>query len=420
MKLFSSTQMSWHEPYFFVVRLREPWGWARRGILALFIAGLMFAAVYFIRNPQMGTAKAIAVSLAAGLVLVALMDVGNIQRQITIRDDGIVYHSEVGTMWTGFFAFKDIRNVRLMRPEDWNKSVAAMLITTADDAFVLGVPHKVTLATVANVLHRLGVEVALAGWEPSESDTRVQVKDEIQLPAGATRRAGKARIWPVDENEARLTPTLATVVAFIIALSPLALSLLGLIGAGIYLFLKWGTLDVASRWLIGGGTFAALVVSFVYLVVAGQFLAARYTVAVGKSVLRSRPGATLTGSDEELIPVEIFDRTAWTSMMARSIDFGFLQIDGRLGSLRFEGDKNRWDIPVSALTACRIEEAHVGSEGNENAEKRYYVVIASERDGEAWEAGMIHTRTAVGNDGKDQRYARAQGLLSRISSVVAG
>jgi hypothetical protein len=307
-----------------------------------------------------------------------------------------------------------------MRPEDWNKSVTAMLITTADDAFVLGVPHKVSLDTVANVLHRLGVEVALAGWEPSEADTRVQVKDEIQLPEGATRRAGKARIWPVDENEARLTPPMATVVSFIIALSPLALSFLGLIAAGIYLFLKWGTLDVASRWLIGGGAFAALVASFVYLIVAGQFLAARYTVAVGKGIMKSRPGATLGGGEEELIPVEIFDRTAWTSVMARSIDFGFLQIDGRLGSLRYEGDKNRWDIPLSALTACRIEEAHVGSEANENAEKRYYVVIACERDGETWEAGMIHTRTEIGNDGKDQRYARAQGLFGRISSVVGG
>jgi hypothetical protein len=418
MKLFSSTQMSWHEPYFFVVRLRERWGWIRRGILALIVSGVMFVVASFARNPPLETGKAIAVSLAAGLVLVALMDVGNIQREVTIKEDGILYNSAVGTMWTGFFALKDIRNVRLMRPEDWNKSVAAMLITTADDAFVLGVPHKVSLATIANILHRLGVQVALEGWEPSESDTRVQVKDEILLPEGATRRVGKARIWAVDENESRLTPPMATVVAFVIALSPLALSLLGSVAAGIYLFLKWGMLEVSSRWLIGGGAFAALVASFVYLIVAGQFLAARYTVAVGKAVLRSRPGATLGGSDEELIPVEIFDRTAWTSVMARSIDFGFLQLDGRLGSLRFEGDKNRWDIPVSALTACRIEEAHVGSEGNQNAEKRYYVVIACERDGEAWEAGMIHTRTQVGNDGKDQRYARAQGLFGRISSAV--
>src|SRR5262245_49725154 len=179
MKLFSSTQMSWHEPYFFVVRLREPWGWVRRGLLALIVSGLMFAVATFARNPPLETGKAIAVSLAAGLILVALMDVGNIQRGVTIKEDGILYNSAVGTMWTGCFALKDIRNVRLMRPEDWNKSVAAMLITTADDAFVLGVPHKVSLATVANILHRLGVPVALEGWEPSESDTRVQVKDEI-------------------------------------------------------------------------------------------------------------------------------------------------------------------------------------------------------------------------------------------------
>jgi hypothetical protein len=123
--------------------------------------------------------------------------------------------------------------------------------------------------------------------------------------------------------------------------------------------------------------------------------------------------------EDELIPVEIFDRGAWTSIVTKSVDFGFLQINKGRRFLKFEGDKNRWDIPVTALTKCRIEEAHVGSEGNQNAEKRYYVVIALDRDGEPWEAGMINTRTQLGNDGKEQRYARAQALFDRISEVVS-
>jgi hypothetical protein len=197
--------------------------------------------------------------------------------------------------------------------------------------------------------------------------------------------------------------------------------LLGLIVAVVYLIMRWAELAPMTKWAIGGGVFLAIVLSFVYLVLAGQFLASRYMVRVARGVLKARPNPNVQcdGEDGEIIPVEIFDRSAWTSAIVKSVDFGFLQIDRQRFSLKFEGNKNRWQIPLTALTKCRIEEAHVGSEGNQNAEKRYYVVIAVDHGGEPWEAGMINTRTHVGSDGKEQRYARAQALFDRISNVVA-
>ena len=105
--------------------------------------------------------------------------------------------------------------------------------------------------------------------------------------------------------------------------------------------------------------------------------------------------------------------------MAKSVDFGFLRTDHGRRTLVFEGDKNRWEIPVASLTTCRIEEAAVGKEGDEKAEKRYYVVISLDRDGETWEAGMMYTRTAFGNDSTEKRYARAQELLGQIAELVA-
>ena len=295
-------------------------------------------------------------SLAAGLVLVALLDVRNIDREVTIKEDSIIYNSAVGTMWMGSFALKEIKGVHLMRPhQDWSKPYGAMLIQTSDDGFLLGVPNKVSLETIANILHRLGVAVQLAGWTSSETDTRVQVK--TRLPFRKERRGrGEARIWQVENSEARLNPPLAVAIGITISLGPLLLSLLGLIAAGIYLFLKWGELAALDKGLIGGGAFAALVLSFVYLVMVGQFLAARYSIGVARNMLRTRPHAHLSGVEEGLIPVEIFDRAAWTSTMVKSTDYGFLQIDGRQGCLKLEGDKNRWEIPATALTACRIEE----------------------------------------------------------------
>jgi hypothetical protein len=242
---------------------------------------------------------------------------------------------------------------------------------------------------------------------------------EIELSSETAGLAGPARIWPVGEHEGRLSPPLHTAAAFLMALGPLTAAVLGLIGAGIYLFLQWNALTGLEIGLIMGGALAALVISFAYLVLIGQFVAARYQVGVARQVLRTRPQVLIGAGDEDLIPVEVFDRSAWTSSIVKSVDFGFLQIDASRRLLKFEGDKNRWEIPAGALTTCRIEEAVVGSEGNPDAERRYYVVLALDHAGVPWEAGLIATRTQVGNDNRQARYARAEGLFDRISSLVA-
>ncbi|QDU40113.1 hypothetical protein Mal4_44680 [Maioricimonas rarisocia] len=418
MPLIPSSQMSWNEPIFFVARLREPWGWSWRGLMGLGVAIVMFIAIRFGGNAQQFELwQALGISLAAGAVLVILADVSNFQREVSIYKDSINYVGSAGTWSMGEFKMEHIRNVKLLRPEDWNRPFAAMLLNFGDEGFLLGVPKKVELDTIANVLHRLGLSVQLEGWEPSESDTRVQVKDEVVLPKDAAP-AADARIWPVDAQDRKLTPPVTMGLMITMALGPLLLGLIGLIAAGIYLFMNWSDLSILNRSLIGGGAFAFLVASFLYLILAGQFLASRYAVHVGRKILAQRPGALFLSDDENLRPVEVFDRTAWTSVAAKSIDFGFLQVDPSRRLIQFEGNENRWHLPAAALTTCRIEEAHVGSEGNAEAEKRYYVVISTHRDGETWEAGMQPSRIHVGNDTKEERYDRAKRLFEEISSMI--
>lgn len=417
MKLFSKTHISWSEPWFFVLRLRNRKGWIKRVVAALGIATILFVAMQF--DKRFGIWDGLGISLFAGVFLALLPDLPLIQREITIKDDCILCN---GMVWQTYsmesFDLKDIQHVTLTRPEDWEHPFGGMLLNLGDDGWLMAVPNKVSLETVANILHRLEVSVSLEGWEPSESDTRVQVKDEVELPAEAAQFTQDARIWPVEERDGSLTPPLTIAVAIVLAFLPLLAALIGLIIAGVYLFMNWGALTILERSLIGGGAVGGLVVGFLYLLLVGQFLASRYLIRVGKKILRGRPNAQLSADSEGLIPVEIFDRAAWTSTVVRSVDSGFLQIDGARRELKFEGNKNRWLIPATAITKCKIEEAHVGSEGNENAEKRYYVVIAVNHEGEPWEAGMIHTRTELGSDGQEQRYARAQAFFGEISQLL--
>jgi len=416
------TEMSWSEPYFFLLRIREGKSWLKRGLLVLGIAALMFGATQINQKQaqKLGLLGALGISLAAGLVLVAYLDCGNIQRDVTIYDDSVGYNSSVhmGIVTRGTFDFKTIQQVVLMRPREWPMPFGGMLIQSGDEGFLLAVPNKVSLETVANLLHRLGVSVKLSGWEASETDTRVQVMDEVAVALPATNyAAGTAKIWDVAPEDGPLVPGSAVAMSLVVGLTPLVIALIAAIAAVVYLIMKWSLLSVMERSVVGGGAFVVLVLGFVYLVLIGQFLANRIEIEGARKHLQLRPNALFT-DDESLVAMTIYDRAAWTAAIAKATDEGFLQIDRSRGVLRFEGKKQRWEIPVAALSACRIEEARVGSEATENPEKRYFVVIASMRDGQPWEAGMKPTPVELGNDNAERRHERAKRLLAEIGTAV--
>jgi hypothetical protein len=88
--------------------------------------------------------------------------------------------------------------------------------------------------------------------------------------------------------------------------------------------------------------------------------------------------------------------------------------------LRFAAEvrPSAWSLPISALIGCRIEESLVGSEADTAAQRRYFVVIEAAKGDETWEAGMVYTRTEMGNDTSESRYKRAQLLLTQIAEAV--
>ena len=157
----------------------------------------------FFFQTDRGLVEQIAVSAAAGLVILLLMDYGNLQREVSVYEDSVVVSSTMGRNWFTTIKFENVASINLIRPEEWNRSYGGMVLNQgAEDGFMVAVSSKVALETLANILHRLEQFVQLSDWEPSDADSRVQVKDDLQLDPEAA--VGTIEIKPVEAHEQKL------------------------------------------------------------------------------------------------------------------------------------------------------------------------------------------------------------------------
>jgi hypothetical protein len=223
---------------------------------------------------------------------------------------------------------------------------------------------------------------------------------------------------PLPPEEPKLVSTAGKVLAAVVGGGPVLVALPAMVGTWIYLALYWGKLASSERWMIGLGGVGGFVVCFMFMFYIGQFLEKAMLVSMGQKGLRTRMNPLVNAEDNDVYPVSVYPREIWTKVISMSADFGFLQVNRRLSAIVFEGDKERWMIPLTALTAVRVEEAQVGKEGSENPEIRYFVVIGTYRDGSPWEVGLIRTRTNCGYDSPTARRERMSALFDELRAAI--
>lgn len=418
MALFNKTEIGWSEPLFFLIRIREGWGWRNRILIALGSAILIFLAMFLTQAGMRTHLEEAAIALAAGVFILFLMDYGNLQREISVHKDSIIVTSTMGKNWFTTIEYDRIESISLTRPEEWQRTYGGMILNFGDgEGFMIAVPTKVSLDTLANILNRLEQSVELSGWEPSDSDTRIQVKDDLELDP--EEAVGHIDTHPIGDQEVKLNSGFDMAIQIVIALWPLLLVPGGSVWLGIDIYQNKEELSWLNIGLRIGGVFVLFIISFIYLMRVGQFVAAAYGVSVARKNMRSRAESLFDAAEENLVTVELFERESWTKVTAMAVDFGFLKLDRDRKQLRFEGNKNRWTMPLSALQTCRIEESIVGAEGEQGAEKRYYVVLAADKlDGTLWEYGLIYTRTEIGKDEYEVRHERAKLLLNQLAEIM--
>ena len=414
----AKTLLSWTEPTGFVLRLRTGKEWLKRLLQALGVAAVVFLVFHFAFPRDILVELTIA--LLAGVLVPLLLDLPFLFREVTITDAAIDWVADGAKIaYSGSFPHADTDRIELIRPGEWRFQFGGIRLHRPNgEWYLFAVPHSTKLETIATLLTRQEIPVTLSGWEPTTADTRTQVHEELVLadPANATR---DSVFTPMPEDEPKLLPTGTRVFAVLVGAGPTLLALLAMIGTWVYLGVNWSELDWIERGVVGGAGVAGFLLGFLYLLAIGQFAETSINLAAARKGLRARLNPLVDPNDEELFPVSLYPRDVWTKVIAKSEDQGFLQVHRGKRALVFEGNKQRWTIPLTALTAVRIEEAQVGKEGASPSETRYYVVLGTFRDGEEWEIGLTVARTKWGFDGAQARRARMALLFDELHTAIA-
>ncbi len=115
--------------------------------------------------------------------------------------------------------------------------------------------------------------------------------------------------------------------------------------------------------------------------------------------------------------VQVIPRKNWgRHMIETATDTGFLQIDARRRELRFEGDVERYRIPIDAIQNCQLANYSV-SAGRTRIEYWVVVIQANSPKG-PWEA-PIALRQTNWRVPADHRRQTAQEILDQITPLMA-
>jgi hypothetical protein len=137
-----------------------------------------------------------------------------------------------------------------------------------------------------------------------------------------------------------------------------------------------------------------------------------YTYRLTVNAIGQRPDAWVSTDDPQATYVAVVPRKNWGPTM-RSTDRGFLLVDQVQRGLVFEGLRERYRIPATAILSCEIESMIAGS-------SLYAVVLRGydEKSQSEWEipfrVGLRGWTKSRGN----LRLARAEELQEQIESLV--
>ena len=141
-----------------------------------------------------------------------------------------------------------------------------------------------------------------------------------------------------------------------------------------------------------------------------------YLMAVARREIKRRPDA-IVEPDAGSQLVSIIPRENWNRAMSRNArDTGFLVVDAARREIRFEGDNERYRIPVDALLSCDVVKSVFLSTAKPTAPGYFMVVLQVQTASGMFEAPVAPT-TSGSIFGSKARQQAAEALRQRIMAL---
>ncbi|HEU5397561.1 MAG TPA: DUF3592 domain-containing protein [Verrucomicrobiae bacterium] len=249
----------------------------------------------------------------------------------------------------------------------------------------------------------------------------------VESPEPAVRPTTTAEVRVIEpEFAGRVMSKRGLVIGVLISVIPNVIQLAG-VGFAVAMFTilypdkndpqPFWDLPKPEAHLILGISIAVVVVASLWGLVFPGALRNRYFRAVIKGEIRRRRDAIVepgAGSQfVEIVPRENWNRTMWRTEK----DMGFLVVDADRREIRFEGDKERYRIPVDALVSCDVEKSALSSAAKSKAPGYFMVVLRAATASGMWEAPVAPLVASSLFRSKARRRA-AEALQARIQSLA--
>jgi len=182
----ASAELTWPEPWFFALRASSRTAWIVRALFFIAVY-VLFAVLLHMENgspngPKFGVAGKLLMPALIGAVFLALFEVPNLQRNVSVTDSGLVcmgafmYFGGPIHWITGMrqWNVRELKRIQILRPgeADNDFSFGLMIVTPKyASAKRLGIPSATSLNVIADRLHALGVDVQLSDWRAAVAES---------------------------------------------------------------------------------------------------------------------------------------------------------------------------------------------------------------------------------------------------------
>ena len=231
-----------------------------------------------------------------------------------------------------------------------------------------------------------------------------------------------ARIQPVEPGEAgtvltRRNAILQTVIGvvsifggFVVAFAP------ALILGNLEPEPPGWVMGTAVAWLFGG-----LVLNLAWILLFPTFFTTRFMLRQTRNAFEYRPSPAVDLRNPDLVFVDIVPRSNWgKQMMENATDIGFLEMNKSTRELVFEGDRERYWIPVESILEIKHEfwaEA-VQHQLQSAPTLHHHVVVRAQTADGPWETWFSRRQDTLRLLTAGRRLADATELEAKIRELM--